>query len=517
MSKKFPLDLSKFKKTAEDDRYTTLTHDDGHSLRLAKGMLSPERQEQLQALKMASGGEVKMMAEGDTPEDAPAAFVPEQQIPVQSIMNAPQPQSSSSDGIQLSGQGGGLSVPELAQQSEVPAQVAPIPSQPQAEAPKAPASKEQPTPDLQHAYTTGQQAIEAQKNATISQSQAEAKALEAAKPQYKALDAIVDTHQRLSQEANNVLKEIEQQKIDPNHYMASQSTGQKIGKAISLILGGMSAGTLGGENPAVSYINRQIANDIDAQKHNMANKQNLFHAYNALMGNQRDAASMVQSILTQRTVNELKLAAAKAATPMAKAQALQAAAQLEQQNVGQFQQLAMRQALQRSQGGGISDVDPSSFIPYVVPEHHQAAAFKETERAANTRQNANGILDEFDKSAKNLSATDFIPGTLNAHQKAFHARLGPTFSDIEGTVRQAAMDNAYSNMTPQFGDSKATLGTKRAALESYLEAKKSAPISKGFGIDLDKFAGTTSQAPQYKVVNGVKYMRGPQGQAIPVK
>lgn len=138
--------------------------------------------------------------------------------------------------------------------------------------------------------------------------------------------------------------------------------------------------------------------------------------------------------------------------------------------------------------------DPSELVRKLVPPAHQQKVFDQIEAAQNTVTNAPKILKAFDDAANNVHGVDFVPGMANKDQKAMHALMGPTFKDVEGTVRQAAMDNMNENTTPQFGDSKATIATKRAALEGYLKSKSSASTAKGFGIDLSKFSTTNYSA-----------------------
>lgn len=150
------------------------------------------------------------------------------------------------------------------------------------------------------------------------------------------------------------------------------------------------------------------------------------------------------------------------------------------------------------QGGQVSD--PSALVKNLVPPQHQQKVFDEIEAAQNTTQNASKILNAFDASAKEArpmsggtgtSLSAINPWDSTANQKALHALMGPTFKDVEGTVRQAAMDNMNKNTTPQFGDSDRTIGIKRNALVGYLQSKSSAPTAKGFGIDLKNFPTTS--------------------------
>jgi hypothetical protein len=159
------------------------------------------------------------------------------------------------------------------------------------------------------------------------------------------------------------------------------------------------------------------------------------------------------------------------------------------------------------QGGQVDpSTDPATLVPSRVPQAHQAKAFAEIDAAQNTAKNAPQILKAFDDAANNIHGVDFVPGMANKDQKALHALMGPTFKDVEGTVRQAAMDNMNNNTTPQYGDSQKTIDTKRAALVGYLKSKSSSPTNKGYGIDLGNFKST---AITDKALSGSDQSSGP--------
>lgn len=196
--------------------------------------------------------------------------------------------------------------------------------------------------------------------------------------------------------------------------------------------------------------------------------------------------------------------------------------QLEQQKVEVSKQQAINEGkkldienyktfgspLKPGQGGqpAAQTNDPATLVPRHVPPDRQAKALDEIDAAQNTAKNAPKILESFDKAAANLHAADLVPGASNADQKSLHALMGPTFKDVEGTVRQAAMDNMNNNTTPQFGDNANTIATKRAALVGYLQSKASAPTAKAFGIDLTKYP-TTSISKD--VLNGTYKNKSP--------
>lgn len=292
-------------------------------------------------------------------------------------------------------------------------------------------------------------------------------------------------------ETQNMIDDMKKGHIDPKAYVNSLSGGQKAMTAIGLILGGMGGGLdRSGQNPALELLNKQIDRDISAQIQNRDNKNTIFSAMEKQYGNKKDALNMTHAFYLAKLQNDINTAAAKSGSQIAQARAQQIIGPIQQKLQELHLQTGMRQAAMNGSGIG----DPSSLVRYLVPAEHQKKAFEEIEVAQNTAKNAPKILQAFDNAAKKLHAVDFVPGMNNVDQKTFHALLGPTFQDVEGTVRQAAMDNMFGNVTPQFGDSAATLAKKRAAVGNYLDYKSSAPTAKGFGIDLQKFKSTKVNA-----------------------
>lgn len=283
--------------------------------------------------------------------------------------------------------------------------------------------------------------------------------------------------------------------INPNHFMESKSALGKVSTAIGLIIGGLGTGT----NGAQDFLNKQIDRDIDSQRAEMGKRQTLIGAYQKQFDNAQVAEQMTRATELGIYAAHLDAAAAKAMDPLAKAKLLQQSSQFKAQILPLVHQAQMRQELtsQAQQSG----VDPSKFVQFVVPEKHQEAVFKEIERAQDTRKSADTIMKAFDRATedntfvKRAGGLRGDPGSVLALRQA----LQPTFKDIEGTVRQAAMDNTFENVVPARGDTDARKNEKRAALQAYVQAKSSAPTAKGFGIDLDKFKSTTA-APVAKTV-----------------
>lgn len=304
-----------------------------------------------------------------------------------------------------------------------------------------------------------------------------------------------DQFKRLQDERDNLLHDFQNEHIDPEHYMANRSTGQKVSSAIGLILGGIGAGLTGGPNPAMEMLKLHINNDIEAQKANLGKKQSLLSENLKQFGNLRDATDMTRLMSGDIVAHQLQMAAQKAQSPIEASRAMQAIAQIKAGLAPVQQQLAMRQALMSSQQSGKSKMDPAMLIPQMVPKEHQKEAYKEIQVAQNTHHMAKNIMEAFEQAAKDVTGM----GRITSHIKdprsigALHQHMQPTFADLEGTVRQAAMDNTFHNITPSPYDTEADIQTKRKALQEYMQSKMSAPIAKSSGIDLSKFESTNAK------------------------
>lgn len=85
-----------------------------------------------------------------------------------------------------------------------------------------------------------------------------------------AADASVAERQEelanLQSDFDQSARTLSQTAIDPNHFWATRSTGQKVSAMIGLALGGFLQGARGGSNPGLDAINMAIDRDIHAQE-----------------------------------------------------------------------------------------------------------------------------------------------------------------------------------------------------------------------------------------------------------
>lgn len=323
-----------------------------------------------------------------------------------------------------------------------------------------------------------------------------------AEAQRQETDRQVMAQQKYEEKMNAHQEELDQlshdvasTKIDPDHYWNSKSTGSKISTALGVLVAGIGQGlSHSTQNVAWSALQSNIDKDIDAQKSNLGKKQTLLSDNLRIQGNlmQAEAASRLQySAIMQ---GQLAKIAAQTGDPMITGRAQQQIAELKLRDVPLKQQLAqhevqMQMRNELMKGGGTKD--PASYVPYVVPEQQQKAVFEEIKNAQDVKHLTPEILKAFD------TASSRNPVIAAQGQKAFEGLINTTVKEQEGTARQAAFDSIHRSMTPSgITAMPGENASKRDTVMKYLGSKASAPVAKGFGIDLSKFESTSPSLTQ---------------------
>lgn len=406
---KLAMDLKKFKKVASDEHSSTLAHSDGHQMRIMHKALSPEMKKQLHALPLYSGGEVNPKLEqskkqlnnnsqeasiqhyADGTPDGGAQDAPQAPVVINvgqpGTQNAPQiPDSmvNPNPGSQAVAQNPpiqqaqpqipdqyGVDKEEVAKMQEAQAaSQAPAMAVSQQAASQAspdslnPQSQQNPDPYGTEAQLNAlQQGIGEKKAGIVGESMAlgqeggeQASALgQNVQKQQQNIKNYRDHYGELDNERQSFQQDLNNQHIDPKHYLNSLGTGGKISTAIGLILGGIGGGLTHQENPALKFLNQQIERDIDSQKAELGKKENLLSANMRQFGNIRDASDMTRVMQNDIVSNQLKQAAAKAQTPLAASNALKAAGDLDMQTAPILSQIALRKTLMGSIGDANQD------------------------------------------------------------------------------------------------------------------------------------------------------------------
>lgn len=488
------LKLSQMKKISSDATHTTMETKEGHTLRIAHNSLSKDHKKALEALPMLESKKsdnenpkleeskkvlpkAKMADGGQVAEAAPEAMPPSAPQPLAPAA-APQapgaiPQAEAQPAMQTSTPGAS---PTPMTQDPAQAAVTPI--------------------DLTKGLNSQVQGIQEISKGEQAQAQAKADVLKTGiAAQQKISDDYQAANKHTQDELTGLRKAIGDGHIDPNHYLGSQNTLGRISTAVGVFLGGFGKGG----NQVLDYVNKQIDNDIRAQQSNLDNKQTLYSAALKQSENQQQAANMARLSMNDMVLSKLQQAEASTSNPIIKGRAQQAIGVVQNQMAPLIAQQATYKLLQ---GGSdnIKNINPADLVPRLVPKEHQEAVYKEVERARNTTDSAAKILKQFDASADALKAYGGL-GRIGAaiheprEMAGLEADLGTTVGDLEGSVRQAAMENVKHSFKPQKDDTDSDLAKRREALIQYLHTKSAAPRFESYThVPLSKFTAT-SQDP----------------------
>lgn len=215
---------------------------------------------------------------------------------------------------------------------------------------RMPASGMQTAPPKKDAYTTGAEQVDrsfqkgadaeiAQNAATVKRGEENIKALQ---------DLYTNNNTKLAeidQTRKNVEHDIANFHIDPDRLHSSMGTGQKIGLAISLILGGMGSGVTGGKNPAMEMLEKSIDRDIDAQKAELGKRENLLSSLLKQSGDLRESTSMTRIILTDLAAQKMQVEIAKTSDPLIQARMMKAQGELKMSTAPHAEAIAMQHSL----------------------------------------------------------------------------------------------------------------------------------------------------------------------------
>lgn len=131
-------------------------------------------------------------------------------------------------------------------------------------------------------------------------------------------------------QSDQVAADIAASKIDPKQYWNNHS---RITAGISLILGGIGAGLSGGPNQSLALLNKNIDNELEAQKANLGKKQNLLSHYVQQGHSIQEAQQLARADLLDAQRGQLQMMATKYAGPQAQVAAADAIGQLRAQAI----------------------------------------------------------------------------------------------------------------------------------------------------------------------------------------
>lgn len=366
-------------------------------------------------------------------------------------------------------------------------------------------------------------------SAQSQQAEAEAKSLqENVQAQELAKNTYQQHYDELEKERQAHMSDIQNGYIDPNKYWTGDpATGKgghsKIASAIGMIIAGFNPTS--NPNAATNLLKFQMEQNLESQAKNLGAKENLLSANLRQFGNLRDAGDMTRIMQSDIISNQLKAAAATAASPMAKAAALQAAGKLEADMAPQFQQFAMRRAMM-SMADGSAGNDPSDtraaehMLGYMRAVNPEMAKDMESRLVPgvglakipvppNVRSEmiTHQALDQAGRALLDYSKThtNLLPGTAEYNygvtkaiafqQKVREGLLGTVFRDSEKPLLEKFVKENPAGALKAF----TTQPQLRAILDSNTNSLNT--LKQGFGLPA-KNDSSASQPVERKTADG---------------
>lgn len=295
--------------------------------------------------------------------------------------------------------------------------------------------------------------------------------------QQKIQDNYKANFNQLEEERKNLQYDIQNSHIDPANYWQDHS---KLATGIGIILAGFNP--TASPNAAIEFLNQNMNRNLQAQRAELGKKENLLSANMKQFGNMRDATDMTRVMQADMVSNMLKQTAAKSASPLAQANALKIAGQLDMQAAPVMSQIAMRRTLIGGMQSG--QVSPDKIVNFMVPEHQRADAVKELSKAQDMQAAKDNLLSAFDQLNQVDTIGNNITSPVQTYKKV-HAIADPLIEqlakDNEGRVTPTTV-KFLSGLMPKPGDSEDTVNTKKSQLNKFVSEKMHFPILDAYGI-----------------------------------
>ena len=319
--------------------------------------------------------------------------------------------------------------------------------------------------------------------------------------QAAANDAYQTKHAELDAKNDELAQNIANSKIDPNHLWSSASTGSKLAMLAGVLISGFGANA-GQGNMALNVINKAIDNDIDAQKTNLASKQNLLH-YNLERTRDLTAAQAETRLNLLATFKgTVARAAAKQGGAVAQANANALNAQIDMQMAGIKHQIAVQHAMMGMMGGGSApaqgqdpnDIDPQRLrsalllgqqgFPTGIPKEQAAEAMKEYGTFKRQQAATQTLADNFRIMATNHGIGIGTGPAASEAKKRWESAatvVGMTVDhELAGRVTHDTLQAIKDANTPRWGDDDATVAQKFRNIDDAIKGAN-AKDANGYG------------------------------------
>lgn len=186
--------------------------------------------------------------------------------------------------------------------------------------------------------------------------------------QATAFQGLKDSHDqemsKLNQKSQDMFDNLQNGKLDPDNYWKGHS---KIAAGLGMLLSGIGSGLSGQRNMALDVINKGIDNDIDIQKTNINQKNNLFHMNMQLSHSKDEAYARTKNDMLTIAAAKANQIAAQLGTPQAMANRDNLLAQIGIQKATLQKQIAT----QGISNAAYTDGVPPQAVPYLHPDQQK--------------------------------------------------------------------------------------------------------------------------------------------------
>lgn len=351
--------------------------------------------------------------------------------------------------------------------------------------------------------------------------------------QQEILNRTEAAHKATQAELAAIRHDIDNSHIDPNHYLGSMDTMSRIGTAIGLVLGGI--GGRGHSNQALDFMNAQIDRDIAAQKAEIGKKESIYSGLLAQDDNDQRATNMTRLIMNDLIAQKLQQAEMQSTNALVKARAQQARGVLEAQmaplyrtenayklahlsgsKVGSTSEQQLVESIDAMRLGNpeLAEVMEAKY----VPGYSKLATRKVNDKIRESLVSRN----QLDAVAKDLlKFSQEHTGSLDPRVRAQGIQKAQLLQSLYregvlGTVYKAGEQPLLDKVVGEDPSSFFNHISNIPKLKEIIEANNRMKTIDEKHAGLQPSTSEKSQ-PEIKVVHGIKYMRGPNGEAIRVK
>lgn len=265
-----------------------------------------------------------------------------------------------------------------------------------------------------------------------------------------------DSQQQLMNENAQLSKDVANGHIDPNHFVNNQSTAGKISTTLGILFSGLGAGAHG-TNMAVNILQDHINKDIDAQKADLGNKQNLLTQNFHRLGNLQAATAATQAQNYAMLQGQIMKQAYQDGSAGALAQAKMATDSLQMKMAPLTMQLSQYQAQRQLMSR--NDIDPMTKAMMLGgPSTPMGKMYMQQ---AQQQQQTQKTMADFDQAAKDKGTLKYLLRDSPAQKALAVDAMGPLHKNIG--LRGESLEHASTAYTPSLlgkftGDNNLTRG-----------------------------------------------------------